>query len=168
MSGMKAAILLALSFEALAIARIFHMRQRANDDRSTSVTDHPRIGIPIPSPRRLAAVTAVIAMVAAGAFFVSPVFRGDMPDPVRNALYKVGLTRSPDVEDVEADVQRLGSELHGSDLNGVRSALRVATARFDALDPAERSAVRGDVELELLRGRQFLERHGRPASNSLP
>jgi hypothetical protein len=160
---MKVGILVALSFEALAIARIFRMRQRSGSDPAATGKDHPGIVVPVPSRRRLAAIIAVTAMVAAGALLATPVFREGMPVPLRNALYKAGLTRSPDVEDVEAGVQRLSSELHGSDLNGVRSALRVATARFDALDPVERSAVRGDVELELLRGRQFLERHGRPA-----
>jgi hypothetical protein len=96
-------------------------------------------------------------MLAAGALLATPASRMSLPRPIRDGLYSVGLTaRSPDVEDLEADLQRLRSGLRRSDRDQVRQALRAATTGFDALDPAERSTVKADVELELLRARQFL------------
>lgn len=107
--------------------------------------------------RGLIGIGALAIMLAAGALLATPASRMSLPRPIRDGLYNVGLTaRSPDVEDLEADVQRLRSGLRRSDRDQVRQALRAATTGFDALDPAERSTVKADVELELLRARQFL------------
>lgn len=107
--------------------------------------------------RRLIGIAAVAILLVAGALLAHPASRMSLPRPIRDGLYNVGLTaRSPDIEDLEADVQRLRSGLRRSDRDQVREALRAATAGFDSLDPAERSTVKTDVELELLRARQFL------------
>ena len=107
--------------------------------------------------RRLAWIALLTAMVAAGALLAAPASRMSLARPIRDGLYNLGLTaRSSDVEDLEADVQRLRSGIRRSDREQVQEALRAATTGFDALDPAERSAVKQDVELELLRARQFL------------
>lgn len=107
--------------------------------------------------RRRVVIAALIGVLAAGALLAIPASRKALPRPVRDGLYRLGVTAtSPALEDLEEDLQRLRSGLRRSDRDQVQEALQAATAGFDALDPAERSTVKADVELELFRARQFL------------
>jgi hypothetical protein len=122
-----------------------------------SVTDHHPIPGPILSRRHVMGIAVLAGLLAVAALLATPLSRKALPRPVRDGLYNLGLTaKSPAVEDVEADVQRLRYGIRRYDRNAVQRALHTATVRFDALDPGERSSVGADVEVELLRGRQFL------------
>jgi hypothetical protein len=104
--------------------------------------------------RRLALSTVALTL---GALLALRFDIQSLREPFQNMAYRVGLSaQSPAVKAVETDVSRLRAALRLSDRQRVEKVSGALKDRFDALTPVERSEVRPDVEVELLRARQFL------------
>lgn len=100
------------------------------------------------------------AVVVAGAvvLLAASLAGGVLPKPLRIAARSAGLpVRSPLVVDVEQDAAGLSEALLRGDVPSVDMATRTLAAAFDALDTGERGQVQIDIEVELLRARQFLD-----------